>query len=59
MYLSEHPLCMDCMEAGKVEAAAEVHHMRKAQAHHELRLDADNLMALCKVCHSARTARGE
>lgn len=54
-YISEHPLCEKCREAGKLTPAEEVHHVRplsKGGTH-----DRSNLMALCKKCHSEITAR--
>lgn len=54
-YLSEHPMCEKCQQAGKLTAAVEVHHIKplsKGGTHAEA-----NLMALCKKCHSEITAR--
>ena len=54
-YLSEHPMCEKCQQAGKLTAAVEVHHIKplsKGGTHAEA-----NLMALCKKCHSGITAR--
>jgi 5-methylcytosine-specific restriction enzyme A len=51
-YLHEHPLCEDCLEQGKTEAATEVHHMDYVHKPHWLR-------ALSMGCHSVRTRRGE
>ena len=59
MVLTEHPLCRDCAGIGMVTAAAEVHHVAKVIDRPDLRLEASNLMPLCKACHSRRTARGE
>ena len=53
------PLCNDCLLAGRYEAATEVHHVEKVRNAAERRLDATNLMPLCKRCHSKRTRRGE
>src|SRR5690606_3512031 len=56
-YLRRHPLCEDCLEQGTVMEATEVHHTvpyRDSRRHRE-----DELRALCKPCHSRRTARGE
>lgn len=58
-FLEAFPLCHDCRLQGKVAAAEEVHHKQKIAEHPELRLSWDNLMALCKSCHSVRTGRGE
>lgn len=57
--LNEQPLCEDCGRDGRVKAADEVHHIAKVSERPDLRLDSDNLMCLCKECHSRRTARGE
>jgi 5-methylcytosine-specific restriction protein A len=57
--LSERPLCEDCQSAdGRLTPATEVHHLR-ALRDGGARLDAENVRALCKACHSKRTAAGE
>ncbi len=53
-YLNAHPVCEDCDRL-----AQEVHHVVKLVEAPERRLDPTNVMALCKRCHSRRTARGE
>lgn len=53
VYLASHVACADC---GRI--ATEVHHRVKLRAG-GARLDPANCMALCRVCHSVRTARGE
>ena len=58
-FLAEHPLCEDCQEADKITAASEVHHLAKVTDRPDLRLEWTNLLALCKRCHSVRTAKGE
>lgn len=52
-YLAAHPLCEDC----GVVMANEVHHIEKRIEGGDM--SHDNLMALCKPCHSIRTNRGE
>ena len=54
LYLSEHPLCVECQRNGDVRAAAEVDHIRPITKGGG-RLDWDNLQALCKSCHSRKT----
>ena len=57
MHLCANPLCEDCRAQGRVTPATEVHHvvpLRDGGTHGET-----NLRALCKSCHSKRTARGE
>jgi 5-methylcytosine-specific restriction protein A len=57
--LSERPLCEDCRSAGRrLTPATEVHHVR-ALRDGGARLDPENVRALCKACHSKRTAVGE
>ncbi len=53
-YISIHPLCEQCMKEGRITPAEEVHHilpLSHGGTHSE-----DNLMALCKPCHSRITA---
>ncbi|MCL2072081.1 MAG: HNH endonuclease [Oscillospiraceae bacterium] len=55
VYLSKQPLCADCEKAGKLKPATEVHHIISiadggSDSH-------ENLMGLCKSCHSRRTAK--
>ena len=53
-YISIHPLCEQCMKEGRITPAEEVHHvlpLSHGGTHSE-----DNLMALCKSCHSRITA---
>ena len=56
-YLKRHPLCHDCQEHHDYKMASEVHHIIKVRDGG--RNYNENLMALCKSCHSRRTARGE
>lgn len=54
-YVSLHPLCMQCLKEDKLVPTEEVHHivpLTKGGKH-----DDNNLMALCKSCHSQITAR--
>ncbi|WP_327077819.1 HNH endonuclease [Megasphaera cerevisiae] len=53
-YIGKHPLCEMCLKNHKTTPATEVHHIRplsRGGTH-----DEDNLMALCKPCHSKITA---
>lgn len=55
MYLREHPLCVTCTLAGLTVAASEVDHIipkRNGGSN-----DTMNLQALCKSCHSKKTAK--
>lgn len=49
--LARRPLCEDCARLGRVTAATEVHHMDGDTRHNA----DDNLMPLCKPCHSRRS----
>jgi 5-methylcytosine-specific restriction enzyme A len=49
-YISTHPLCERCDMAGKTVMADVVHHIRPIDEGGP-RLDARNLMALCRDCH--------
>lgn len=51
MALARQPLCCDCQRAGRTTAATEVHHIDGNPRHNAF----DNLMPLCKRCHSRRT----
>lgn len=53
-YVEEHPLCEMCEQQGKITPAEEVHHIvpiSQGGTH-----DQENLMSLCKSCHSGVTA---
>ena len=54
-YIAAHPLCEQCLKAGKLIPAEEVHHILPLSAGgtHDER----NLMSLCITCHSGITAR--
>ncbi len=54
-FLTAHPLCEECKKQGKFTPAEEVHHitpLSEGGTH-----DYENLMALCKSCHSRITAK--
>ena len=54
-HITAHPLCEECKKKGKLTAAEEVHHilpLSRGGTH-----ASDNLMSLCKSCHSEITAR--
>ena len=50
-------LCEECRKQGKIIPAKEVHHIKDIEHHWELRLNYDNLIALCKDCHDKRHER--
>ena len=54
-FLHAHPLCEQCNKEGRLTVATEVHHvlpLGHGGTNHE-----DNLMALCKPCHSRITVQ--
>jgi len=53
-FIARHPACHDCERL-----ATEVHHIQRLAARPDLKLVESNCMALCKRCHSTRTAKGE
>jgi 5-methylcytosine-specific restriction enzyme A len=55
-FLTMNPWCVDCDEEGIAEESTEAHHVEPIEAAPHRRLDPTNLMALCKSCHSKRTA---
>ena len=55
-FLRRHPLCLCCQAQGRVEPATEVDHIAPLRWG-GARLDETNLQALCKRCHSRKTAR--
>jgi len=54
-YLSKHPLCESCNKEHRITPAAHVHHVQDISKRPDLRLDYDNLMSLCKPCHTKIT----
>ena len=58
-FLACHPLCQDCQAAGRMRPATEVHHVERIAAAPQRKRDWRNLRALCRACHSRRTAKGE
>lgn len=54
-FVKDNPLCVKCLEEGKLTPVEEVHHiipLSKGGSH-----DERNLMALCKSCHSRISAK--
>ena len=46
-----------CGEERKIRRAEEVHHIQELKEHLELGLEDDNLISLCKLCHTHRHGR--
>lgn len=56
-YLLHHPLCEICQQKGIIKAAEDVHHIDSFTKYEGLEmwskaLNPNNLMALCKECHT-------
>jgi len=51
-------LCVDCLKAGKITPAEEVHHIIEITPENvtdpNVTLNLDNLVSLCRECHKAR-----
>lgn len=56
IYKMRHPLCRHCMDNGIINPSQEIDHVVPISAGGE-KLDWSNLQALCKRCHSIKTAR--
>lgn len=55
-YVTAHPLCEECLKQGKYTPTQEVHHkLPLSQGGTHAR---ENLIALCKPCHSKIHAKG-
>lgn len=63
-YRANHPVCQVCewfyVRFGKlpIRAAEQVHHIVKVRDAPQLRLDQDNLLAVCQECHEWAESRG-
>lgn len=57
VWLSRHPLCVDCQSVGIVMAANEVDHITPHRGDLKLFWNRRNWQSLCKPCHSRKTAR--
>lgn len=55
-YLQKHPLCVHCLARGHATAATEVDHIEPHRGDMVLFWRTDLWQALCKPCHSKKTA---
>jgi len=53
-YIKTHPLCEECQKQGRLTPSEEVHHILPLSKGGGS--NTENLMALCKSCHSRITA---
>ena len=55
-YAKAHPFCEECLKAGRMTTTEHIHHIKplaEGGTH-----DEENLMALCKSCHSRIHTKG-
>lgn len=56
-YLSQHPLCEECLKRGIIKSAQDIHHVISFMTtddmceREKLAFDSSNLQALCRDCH--------
>lgn len=55
--LAEEPLCRWCLARGEYVASEEVDHIRDSREDYTDDNRRENLTAMCKPCHSMKTAR--
>jgi 5-methylcytosine-specific restriction protein A len=56
-YLKQHPLCVKCLEEGKITIATVVDHIIPHKGAMVLFWQVENHQALCQRCHSIKTAK--
>ena len=56
-YLTEHPLCVECMKLGRYTQATVVDHINPHRGDKDLFWDRNNWQSLCKPCHDKKTGR--
>lgn len=57
LYLSSHPLCVECMKEGRYEKATDIDHIVAHRGDHKLFWDQNNWQPLCHRHHSMKTRR--
>ena len=55
VFLTQHPLCAECLKRGRTTPATEVDHIIPHKGNQKLFWDAKNWQALCHECHSRKT----
>ena len=51
-HIMQHPLCELCLKEDKVKPTEDIHHILGILKYPDLAYNTDNLLALCKECHS-------
>ena len=59
VYLSNNPLCVDCLKEGRFMPAKVVDHIKPHRGNSELFWDKNNWQSLCSSHHNRKTARGQ
>lgn len=54
----EQPLCGECLRRGRLEPWTDLDHVRPHRGDPERFWDSENLVGLCKRCHSEKTKAG-
>ncbi|WP_328812721.1 HNH endonuclease [Paradesulfitobacterium ferrireducens] len=54
-FLKTHPLCVKCLENGRLEKATVVDHIVPHRGNQVLFWDESNWQSLCKKCHDRKT----
>ncbi len=57
MYLTDNPLCVECLKIGKLVTATVVDHIIPHKGNYELFSDVSNWQALCKHHHDSKTMK--
>lgn len=55
VFLSEHPLCVECLKNNIITAAVVVDHITPHRGNKKLFWDESNWQSLCKSCHDNKT----
>ncbi len=55
-YKEKNPLCVKCLSYGRIEPSTDVDHIKVCKGDESLFWQRSNWQALCKSCHSRKTA---
>ena len=59
IHLSSNPLCVYCLEMGRITPGKIVDHINPVRTHPELAFDAEAIQTLCANCHESVKKREE
>lgn len=57
LHRQANPLCVQCLQEGRTEAAVLVDHIVPVSVNRSLAFEASNLQGLCRKCHAIKTMR--